>query len=57
MHLGYHILDVGFQSQDSEAAKPMVYTATLLLIAIVVVLNLLAIWFRARLRRRFQAAQ
>ena len=55
MHLGFHIYDVGFQSQNSEAAKPMVYTTTLLLITIVVLLNLVAIWFRARLRRRFQA--
>jgi phosphate transport system permease protein len=56
MHLGFHIFDVGFQSQNSEAAKPMVFTTTLLLIAIVVVLNLLAVWIRARLRRRFQGA-
>ena len=57
MHLGFHIFDVGFQSQNSEAAKPMVYTTTLLLIGIVVTLNLMAIWIRARLRRRFQAAR
>jgi phosphate transport system permease protein len=56
MHLGFHIYDLGFQSQNSEAAKPMVYTTTLLLIGIVVLLNLLAIWIRARLRRRFQGA-
>ena len=57
MHLGFHIYDLGFQSQNSEAAKPMVYTTTLLLIALVVVLNVVAIWIRARLRRRFQGAQ
>ncbi len=57
MHLGFHIYDLGFQSQNSEAAKPMVYTTTLLLIGIVVVLNLLAIWIRARLRRRFEGAR
>ncbi len=34
MHLGFHIYDVGFQSQNSEAAKPMVYTTTLLLISL-----------------------
>ncbi|MEM7309346.1 MAG: phosphate ABC transporter permease PstA [Planctomycetota bacterium] len=56
MHLGFHIYDVGFQSQNSEAAKPMVFTTTLLLITLIVVLNLLAIWIRARLRRRFQGA-
>jgi phosphate transport system permease protein len=57
MHLGFHIYDVGFQSQNSEAAKPMVYTTTLLLIAIIAVLNLAAIWLRTRLRRRFVASQ
>jgi len=56
MHLGFQIYDLGFQSQNSEAAKPMVYTTTLLLIGIVILLNLLAIWIRARLRRRFQGA-
>ena len=53
MHLGFHIFDLGFQSQNSEAARPMVYTTTLLLIAIVVALNLAAIYLRGRLRRRF----
>ncbi|GJM20417.1 MAG: phosphate transport system permease protein PstA [Planctomycetota bacterium] len=53
MHLGFHIYDLGFQSQNSEAAKPMVYTTTLLLIGIVVTLNLLAVGVRSRLRRRF----
>jgi phosphate transport system permease protein len=57
MHLGFHIYDVGFQSQDSEAARPMVFTTTLLLIGIVAILNLLAIWLRARLRRRFKGSQ
>jgi phosphate transport system permease protein len=56
MHLGYHIYDLGFQSQNSEAAKPMVFTTTLLLIGLVVMLNLLALWIRARLRRRFEGA-
>jgi phosphate transport system permease protein len=55
MHLGFHIYDLGFQSQNSEAAKPMVFTTTLLLIAIVVLLNILAIWIRARLRRAYHA--
>jgi ABC-type phosphate transport system permease subunit/ABC-type phosphate transport system auxiliary subunit len=56
MHLGYHIFDVGFQSPDSEAARPMVYTTTLLLITIVALLNLTAIWLRSRLRRRYQVS-
>lgn len=53
LHLGFHIYDVGFQSQNSEAGKPMVFTTTLLLIVIVALLNVSAIWLRTRLRRRF----
>ena len=52
MHLGFHIYDLGFQSPDSQAARPMVWTTTLLLILVVVALNLAAIGLRARLRRR-----
>ncbi len=55
MHLGFHIYDVGFQSPDSEAARPIVWTTTLLLIAIVFTLNLAAILLRARLRTRLGA--
>lgn len=53
MHLGFHIYDLGFQSPDSEASRPLVWTTTMLLILLVVVLNLSAILIRARLRRRF----
>lgn len=56
MHLGFHVYDLGFQSPNSEAAKPMVYTTAFLLILTIAVLNLLAIWLRARLRRRFVSA-
>jgi phosphate transport system permease protein len=57
MHLGFHVYDVGFQSQNSEAAKPMVFTTTLLLIAIVAALNLAAVGLRGKLRRRFAGGQ
>jgi ABC-type phosphate transport system permease subunit len=50
------IYDLGFQSPDSEAAKPMVFATTLLLIALVVVLNLTAIQIRTHLRRKYQAS-
>lgn len=53
MHLGFHIYDLGFQSQNSEAAKPMVFTTTLLLIVIVAALNVAAVWLRTRMRKRF----
>lgn len=57
MHLGFHIFDLGFQSRNSEAARSMVYTTTLLLIAIVVTLNVAAIVVRSRLRRAFTGGQ
>jgi phosphate transport system permease protein len=57
MHLGFHIFDLGFQSQNSEAAKPMVYTTTLLLVAIIAFLNITAVYVRNRLRRRFSSSQ
>ncbi len=53
MHLGFHIYDLGFQSPDSEAAKPMVFATTLVLILLVVVLNLLAILVRNHLRKKY----
>jgi phosphate transport system permease protein len=56
MHLGFHIYDVGFQSPNVEAAKPMVYATALLLIAIVILLNLTAIVVRNRLRKKYQTS-
>jgi phosphate transport system permease protein len=56
MHLGFHIYDVGFQSPNVEAAKPMVYSTALLLILMVVLLNLIAIYFRNRLRKKFKTS-
>lgn len=56
MHLGFHIYDLGFQSPDSEAAKPMVFATTLLLIVLIVMLNLAAILIRNRLRKKYKTA-
>lgn len=56
MHLGFHIYDLGFQSPDSEAAKPMVFATTLLLIVLVVAMNIAAIVLRNRLRRKYAAS-
>ena len=53
MHLGFHIYDLGFQSPDSEAARPMVFATTFLLILLVLVLNLGAIFIRNYLRRKY----
>jgi ABC-type phosphate transport system permease subunit len=52
MHLGFQIYTLGFQSQNSEATKPMVFTATLVLLMIVLLLNLTAIVLRNRLRQK-----
>jgi phosphate transport system permease protein len=52
MHMGFHIYDVGFQSPNSEAAKPMVFMTAFLLLMVVVILNLFALRLRSRLRAR-----
>jgi len=57
MHLGFHIYDVGFQSRNSEAGKPMVSATTLLLITLIALMNATAIVVRARLKRRFAGSQ
>ncbi len=56
MHLGFHIYDVGFQSPNVDAARPMVFTTTILLIVLVVALNLTAIVVRGRLRRKLRSS-
>ncbi len=53
MHLGFHIFDLAFQSRNSEAAIPMVYVTTLLLITLVFVMNAVSIIVRNRLKRKF----
>jgi phosphate transport system permease protein len=57
MHLGFHIYDVGFQSPNVEAARPLVYATALLLVAVIVLLNLAAIRIRNRLRERYKALE
>jgi phosphate transport system permease protein len=56
MHLGFHLYDVGFQSPNVEAAIPMVYTTTILLLVIVVALNLTAIVIRNSLRKKLRTS-
>jgi len=55
MHLGFHIYDVGFQSPNVEAARPLVYATALLLVVVIVALNLTAIWVRNHLREKYKA--
>lgn len=56
MHLGFHIYDVGFQSPNVEAARPLVYATALILVMLIVILNLAAISIRNHLRERYRSA-
>jgi len=55
MHLGFHIYDVGFQSPNVEAARPLVYATAFLLVVVIVVLNISAISLRNRLREKYKS--
>ena len=57
MHLGFHIYDVGFQSPNVEAARPLVYATALLLVLVIVALNLAAIGIRNHLREKYRALE
>ena len=57
MHLGFHIYDVGFQSPNVEAARPLVYATALLLVTVIVGLNLAAIAIRNHLREKYRALE
>jgi len=55
MHLGFHIYDVGFQSPNVEAARPLVYATSFLLVSVIVALNITAIGIRNHLREKYKA--
>lgn len=57
MHLGFHIYDVGFQSPNVEAARPLVYATALLLVTIIVALNMTAVSIRNRLREKYRSLE
>ncbi|MDT4330455.1 phosphate ABC transporter permease PstA [Methylomonas sp. MED-D] len=57
MHLGFHIYDVGFQSPNVEAARPLVYATSLLLVMVIVGLNMTAIAIRNNLREKYRALE
>lgn len=57
MHLGFHIYDVGFQSPNVEAARPLVYATAFLLVTVVAALNLSAVSLRNRLREKYKALE
>lgn len=54
MHLGFHIYDVGFQSPNVEAARPLVYATALLLVTIIISLNMTAVSIRNKLREKYR---
>ena len=56
MHLGFHIYDVGFQSPNVEAARPLVYATSLTLVLLIIVLNVTAIKIRNSLREKYRSA-
>lgn len=56
MHLGFHIFDVGFQSPNVEAARPLVYATALILIILIIALNITAIKIRNNLREKYRSA-
>jgi len=57
MHLGFHIYDVGFQSPNVEAARPLVYATAAVLVLVIVLLNLTAVHIRNRLREKYKALE
>lgn len=57
MHLGFHIYDVGFQSPNVEAARPLVYATAFLLVLVIVVLNIAAVSLRNRLRENYRGLE
>jgi len=57
MHLGFHIYDVGFQSPNVEAARPLVYATALLLVLIIILLNIAAIKIRNNLREKYKSLE
>lgn len=54
MHLGFHIYDVGFQTSNIEAARPLVYATSFLLVTVIIGLNLTAISIRNNLREKYR---
>jgi phosphate transport system permease protein len=57
MHLGFHIYDVGFQSPNVEAARPLVYATALLLVMVIALLNFSAVTIRNHLREKYKSLE
>jgi phosphate transport system permease protein len=57
MHVGFHIYDVGFQSPNVEATRPLVFATALVLIVVILLLNITAVGARNRLREKFRGLE
>jgi phosphate transport system permease protein len=55
MNLGYHVYVLATQSPDVDRTKPLLYATVLVLLLLTFLLNLVAIFLRARARRRTPA--
>lgn len=55
MHLGFHVFDVGFQSPNVEASRPLLYATALVLVLLIIVLNMAAIHLRNKLREKYRS--
>lgn len=55
MDLGYHVFILSTQSPNIDQTRPLLYSTVLVLLLLTFTLNLVAIFVRARIRRRFRA--
>jgi phosphate transport system permease protein len=55
MNLGYHVYVLATQSPDVDRTKPLLYGTALVLLILTLLLNVIAIYIRARSRRRSRA--
>jgi len=55
MHLGFHVYDVGFQSPNVEASRPLLYATALVLVLLIIILNMTAIHLRNKLREKYRS--
>jgi phosphate transport system permease protein len=54
MDLGYHVFILSTQSPDIEKTRPILYATVLVLLLLTFALNLVAIFVRARIRKKMR---
>jgi phosphate transport system permease protein len=55
MDLGYHVFVLSTQSPNIEQTRPILYATVLVLLVLTFALNMVAIFIRARVRRKLRA--